>query len=281
MNALSPDTVDIDKIIARILENRKYRDLNMPAETVKDLLRRELSRAKDLKTAEKNAREKLHQIIAPYLGDPDYAQAQRTLAAAQAGGVAALRVWCLEMLAAHTSSKERIPVMERFYRQIFDVTGLPNSIQDLACAMNPFAIPWMNLPETVVYRAYDLHSPRVALIQCFLRAWGLPPLAFVRDILLEPPQEQTEVTFFFKEAHRFEARRKGSCAEFFRRLQTNWIVVSLPSENLTGQHQMRDRQRRLIDDAVKGEDWTVIPLEIEKEMVFCIRKYGEEKNPNP
>lgn len=272
---IDPDVVN--EIAGRILQNRKYRDLELPAETVTDLLRREIRKAKDLKTAEKTVREKLHQIIAPYLGDPDYAEVKKTLADARKNGEASLRSWCLNMLRSHTSSKERIPVLEDFYAQIFERTGTPQSIQDLACAMNPFSFPWMKLLDSTRYFAYDLHSPRIALINAFFEAWGLQQLASVRDILLAVPQEQTDVAFFFKEAHRFEARQKGCCRDFFRQIHTRWLIVTLPAENLTGQHQMRERQRRLIGEAVAGQNWDVLQFDVEKEMVFCIHKNDEEK----
>ena len=52
------------------------------------------------------------------------------------------------------------------------------SILDLACAMHPFAHPWMNLPPDCPYLAYDLHQPRVDLINHFFQTAGINGQAF-------------------------------------------------------------------------------------------------------
>lgn len=272
MNKTDIPITDYSEKAQGILESRKYHGLGIPAETVLNLLKQEISKTKNPKIAEKNVREKLHQIIAPYLGDPDYEAAEKRLIETRTSSEHEIRSWCLDILMAHASSKERIPVMERFYRKIFDYIGIPQSIQDLACAMNPFSFPWMGLPETTLYYAYDLHTPRINLINLFFEFQGLQPLATVQDILIETPEIQTDAAFFFKEAHRFEARSKGCCREFFQRINAKWLVVTLPAENLTGQHQMRDRQQRLINKAVEGFGWDVTEFEIGTEMVFCIKK---------
>ncbi len=264
--------MDARAMAQRIRSMRKYQALDIPEETLADLITRELAQSISPKKAEQKVREKLHQIIAPYLGDPDYNAAMIQLESAAAAGGDALRVWALEMLSSHASTRERIPWMAAFYEKIFSFTSVPDSIADLACGMNPFALPWMNLPKTTRYFAYDLHAPRVKLIDRFLSLAERDGLAVQRDILVSPPEETVDIVFFFKEAHRFEARRRGSCAEFFRRANTHWIVVTLPTENLTGTHQMRQRQLSLVEKAVAGSNWQLNSFEVGNEMVFCIKK---------
>lgn len=269
------DREEIQKtVIRKILQSRKYQSLNIPEETIVQLWQQESSKTKNWKEAEKSVREKLHQIVAPYLGDPDYPLAEQELLEASQNGEAAVQNWCQKMLLSHSSSKERMPHIEFFYQKLFEKIGRPQSIQDLACAMNPFAFPWMRLPQDTVYYAYDLHHPRVNLINRFFEIQGLQPLAKVRDILVGTPDHHTDAAFFFKEAHRFEARSKGCCRDFFQRIQTDWLVVTLPAENLTGQHGMRERQQRLMDKAIEGSGWDMVEFEIEAEMIFCIHKYG-------
>ncbi len=261
-------------IVRKILQSRKYQSLHIPEETVLQLLVQESSKTKNRKEAEKGVREKLHQIIAPYLGDPDYPLAEQQLLEANLNGITAVNNWCQNMLMSHSSSKERMPHIVLFYQKLFEMIGRPHSIQDLACAMNPLAFPWMELSLSTEYYAYDLHHPRINLINRFFEIQGLSPLAKVQDILINTPENHTDAAFFFKEAHRFEARSKGCCRDFFRRIQADWLVVTLPAENLTGQHGMRDRQQRLMDKSIEGSGWDMVEFEIETEMVFCIHKHG-------
>ena len=263
---------DIREMTERVLHSRKYAAMNLPAETVQDLIRQEIAAGKPPKEVERSMREKLHQIIAPYLGDPDYAAEEVCLKEAAAQGDDAVRDWCLRMLSVHTSSRERIPHLYDFYQEIFSRIGIPESILDVACAFNPFSFPWMGLPRGTAYHAYDLHSPRVHLLNSFFKVYGMEPLSETRDILLDPPDVSADTAFFFKEAHRFEARKKGCNRNFWISLPVKTIVVTLPSENLTGQHQMRDRQRSLIEKNTAGLNWNIEETEVAGEMIFIIQK---------
>ena len=270
---------DIERMTERVLHSRKYAGMELPADTIRDLIRQEAAAGRSAKDTESSMREKLHQIIAPYLGDPDYESEERALEEAAAQGEDALRDWCMHILSVHTSSRERIPQMEAFYRAIFGLIGTPKSILDVACAFNPFAFPWMGLPKDTAYYAYDLHTPRVRLLNSFFRAYGIEGRAEVRDILLDPPDIPADTAFFFKEAHRFESRKKGCNRNFWISLPVRSIVVTLPAENLTGTHQMRDRQRSLIEKNIEGLDWQVEETEIAGEMIFIIKKGSDFGNP--
>ena len=263
---------DISRMTEKVLHSRKYAGMGLPADTIRDLIIQEAAAGHSAKDTENSMREKLHQIIAPYLGDPDYALEEQRLAEAAAQGDDAIRKWCLHILSVHTSSRERIPHMEAFYGAIFERIGKPESILDVACAFNPFAFPWMSLPKGTSYHAYDLHTPRVRLLNSFFRAYDMEPLAEVRDILLDPPDVPADTAFFFKEAHRFESRKKGCNRNFWISLPVKTIVVTLPAENLTGTHQMRDRQRSLIEKNIEGLNWQTEETEIAGEMIFIIRK---------
>lgn len=271
----------IDSFVQEILSNRKYRGLNLPEETVRDLLEKELAAGKtSSKDALKMVKHRLHNIVAPYLGDPDYNAAVAEFTAAfaldPADRPAAVRVVCQTMLAAHASTDERLPVLEEFYARIFEVTGQPDTILDLACGLNPFAWPWMGLPVSTRYHAYDIHRPRVDCINHYFALQGLEPLAEARDILVSPPEIEADVAFFFKEAHRFEQRRRGACRPFWQALNVRWLLVSLPSSSLTGRHDLADQHRRLVYTAIAGLPWQVTELLVGNEMVFCIKKENRE-----
>lgn len=256
-----------------ISTSRKYHTADLPSETLRDLLEQELSRHRSRNKAIQSVREKLHNIVAPYLGDPDYFNAQTAMQAAFASGdPQSVRDFCLSMLASHASTRERIALLDNFYQRLWEVTDLPHTILDLACGLQPFALPWMNLPLTTCYYAYDLHRPRVELINLFLELSGRPRLAFHQDILVEPPGIQADVAFFFKEAHRFEQRRRGACRVFFEALQVRWLLVSLPISSLRGTRNLEQRQRRLMDNLLSGQPWAVEEIRFENELVFCIQK---------
>ena len=272
MNMEAITNEQIEAMIAEILDSSKYRGLSMPHATLLDLFVQELpnhKRSKELKQAVKT---KLHRIVAPYLGDPDYKQATVDLDNAAKDGDQAIYAFCQEMLSSHASTRERLPIMERFYEQIFSEIGIPASILDLACGLNPFALPWMHLPDSSNYYAFDLHQPRVNLINRLFKYIQRSELAVCSDILVEPPQVKAEVAFFFKEAHRFEQRQRGSNRPFWLALPVKTLVVSLPAISLSGRHDKIDQHQRLVYEAIHGTDWPVTEINVGSELIFIIKK---------
>ncbi len=252
---------------------RKYRAVELPEALLRDLITRELVRQRSPREVHNAVREKLHNIVAPYLGDPDYAAARERLHAAFASpNPLAVPYFCRAMLDSHASTRERIPLLEEFYARIWEVTGVPQVVLDVACGMHPFALPWMSLPASTAYHAYDIHRARVELIGEFLAASGRLPLAYQQDILVQPPAIQADMAFFFKEAHRFEQRRRGACLSFWQSLRVRWLLVSLPVNSLSGARNLEERQRHLVSSLLADQPWQVHEIRFDSELVFCIQK---------
>lgn len=263
----------LDELVDDILSTRKYRDLGIPTETLRDLLVRELPRHRSAKDAVKAVRKKLHNIVADYLGDPDYPAASFALEAAfQSGDLSQVKAACAAVLDTHASTRERLSILADFYPRLFALTGQPQVVLDLACGLHPLGFPWMGLPLSVQYHAYDIHAPRVDFINHYFVLQGLPPLAVHQDILMTPPQIEGDVAFFFKEAHRFEQRQHGCNLLFWQALKVRWLLVSLPPASLTGRHSLVDGHRQLVKQAIAGQPWRVTEILFENELVFCIDK---------
>jgi 16S rRNA (guanine(1405)-N(7))-methyltransferase len=269
---------DYDSLIDAILQSRKYRGLAIPSETVRDLLEQEMPRYRTQKEAVEVVRKKLHNIMAPYLGDPDYPAAAQQLDEAFASRDAAqIRQVCSSILEMHASSKERMPILDGFYERLFSLTGKPKTILDLACGLNPFALPWMDLPADIRYYAYDIHQPRLELINHFFYLEGLPKFGIKQDILVDPPQVEAEVALFFKEAHRFDQRQHGCNRKLWCALRVRYLLVSLPTNSLSGRHNLVERQRQLVYGTLVGLPWQVTELMFESELVFCIDRQPDRK----
>ncbi len=267
---------DPDSLVEAILSSRKYRPLGIPEETVRDLIRQAQYQSGDAKEIEKTVKQKMHNLVAPYLGDADYQAASTELDSAFASGVQSqIEAACTKIMLSHASTRERLPLLPEFYPAIFAVTGMPGTILDLACGLNPFALPWMRLPPSTRYTAYDIVQPRVDLINHFFSLMGLQPTAEKRDVLVNPPEIRADVAFFFKEAHRLEQRQKGSNRAFWQSIQARFLLVSLPTANLTGSHPKLDQHRRLVYATLEGLDWQVKEILFENEIVFVIRKPDE------
>lgn len=254
---------DHDHLVEKVLNTHKYRHAGLNPQTVFDLIEQEANQQSSVKALYKAVRTKLHNIVAPYLGDPDYAELTRRLSALESPRLDSpeLRAICLEALSAHASTAERIPDQSEFYERLFAATGTPTSILDLACALHPLAFPWMGLLPSTTYHAYDIVQPRVDFINHFFETVGLEPLAENRDILVDPPQIQADLGVFFKEAHRFEKRQPGCNQDFWANLHVETLAVSLPTQNLSGTHSLLDQHRQLVEA-------NIAPGKIREELIF-------------
>jgi 16S rRNA (guanine(1405)-N(7))-methyltransferase len=267
------DEKTLQELVNEVLDSRKYRHSGLNPATVANLVRQEMLKHTATKTALKAVKRKLHNVVAPYLGEPDYAGLSVKLAQFNDDALDSepLRAFCLDVLSQHASTAERIPLMNNFYKQLFEATGIPNTILDLACGLHPLAFPWMGLPTTVHYHAYDIIQPRVDFINLFFSKIGLAPLAENRDILVSPPTIRADLGLFFKEAHRFEKRQPGCNRAFWERLNVNTLAVSLPTQNLSGTHSLLEVHRNLVQ-ANLPENRRVRELLFGNEMVFIIER---------
>jgi 16S rRNA (guanine(1405)-N(7))-methyltransferase len=265
---------DVKVLIAQIMQSKKYRDIGVSEDTIRDILLTELDRQPNEKAAVQSARKKLHEVIALYLGDPDYERAYERLKAAYASGDEdEIKATCIDIMRDHDSTRERLPLLDTFYARIFAVTGRPQRVLDIACALDPLTLPWMELPSGAAFYGYDIHQQRVDFLN---RYFGLLPTlqarAFVQDILVHYPQESGDVALLLKEIHRMEKRRRGIVLPLLDALNVRWIVLSSPTHSRTGRHTTIDVNRQQVHEILADRPWTITEIEFENELIYCINK---------
>lgn len=263
----------LEQMVQELAQSRKYRQLGICADTLRDVVAQETRAHPNQRTALDAARKKLHNIVAPYLGDPDYTQAAKRLDQAfQTRDTAQIRQACAEIMQAHVSTRERLPLLDELYPAIFSFTGAPHTILDLACGIHPLSFPWMGLSEPIHYYAYDILDNRVGFLNHFFELSGLHPSAKVQDILVNPPVETGDIAFIFKEVHRFEQRQRGITIRLLDALQVRFLVVSLPTQNMRGRIDFTESYRRMFYKILGQRPWQVDEIVFPGEMFFIIRK---------
>ncbi len=265
----------LDSLIQAVETSRKYRDLQIPQATLMDILAYESQHSNSRKELEANFRKSLHNVMAPYLEEINYPAETAALKELhdQDPSQGTLKAWCQDRMRLHASSRERLPYLDAFYQKIFAVTGTPGSILDLACALDPLGLPWMNLPPTTSFFAYDIHQPRLAFLQTFFQLFYPQAQAIHQDILTDIPAQKVDCAFFFKEAHRLEKRRPGSNRELFAGLNVRWLVVSLPSRDLAGHHSLETYHTSLVKRSIEGLPWHLTTDMVGDELIFFIQKH--------
>jgi 16S rRNA (guanine(1405)-N(7))-methyltransferase len=261
---------ELEAVVAAIKASRKYRAMGI--ETIRALVRQAWPEHRKPKAVEKAVRRRLHGIAAVHLGDPDYGVLGEALAGVLAKGDAAgERALCEGALGRHLSTRERLPYLERFYAEIFEHTGVPGTMLDLACGLGPLALPWMGLPRSARVLAYDVHEPRVAMLGAWLRARGLAGGAEVRDIVLRPPTEPADVALLLKELHRLQRNYSGMVGvEWLASIPARHLVISLPAFSAHGGRRLVERYREMMGRLIAGRGWGVHEILFEHEVVFCL-----------
>jgi 16S rRNA (guanine(1405)-N(7))-methyltransferase len=77
--------------------------------------------------------------------------------------------FCERAMRSHASTRERLPDLDEFYAGVMQRTGALESVLDVACGLNPLALPWMGLPAGGRYLACDIYTDMVSFLNKILR----------------------------------------------------------------------------------------------------------------
>lgn len=222
----------INAVAGRLRAAPKYRGIHL--QTLLDITRREAAHAGSARELERLARLKLHKVVAGYLLTGRLERLPRGMDGALAGGDAAVRDWCRTVLASHVSTAERLAALELFYPAIIELTGPVRSIADLACALNPFTLPWLRAVTGATYTGYDLNLSYVQLAAQFLCRADANASVQHRDVLVRPAQIRADVALLLKTYHCIEDRQPGAALRLVEQVGAGRVVVSFPVRAMSG-----------------------------------------------
>lgn len=265
-------TSPVDEIVARVQASAKYR--SVCERTIRRIAGEEWDKRGQLKQALKATRSRLHQVHGAYESDVDYERAYRSLQGAYAQGTEeAVRAACARLLSLHTSTRERLPILGPFYAQVYAHTGLPRTLLDLACGLNPLSTPWMGLGAGATYHAYDIDVERVAFLNRCLDLAGMGGGARLQDVICDPPAERGDVALLLKTSACLERQRRGSTLALLDALQVPYVVVSYPVRSLGSREKgMPENYERAFREMTLARPWAVTRLAFGSELAFIVHK---------
>lgn len=271
--------IAIDNIVNELKTNKKYNALC--PETIKNVISIEIQKYKSTKNAVKSARKKLHLILADYLTRINYSKAEKELNSAfLTENHDKIKNVCLTIMEKHASTRERIPILEEFYSDIFKITGTPKKLADLACALNPLSFRWMRLPKNIHYYAFDNNINNVELLKSYFHLESLNPLPIWKDIFCNPPELFFDVSLLFKMYHCLEHRQKGAGWQVVEKIPTQWIAVSFPTRNLANRKaDIFGNYKDFLLNNIKKNNWDFHLLEFLSELVLLIKKNNRHNTP--
>ncbi len=263
---------NLERLVATVLQSAKYRSVSP------DLVRRiglqELGKRRSLKAAVKASKDRLHQVAGAYWERRlDYAACLERLRRAAQGGDAEFRRCCREVMALHTSSRERLEIVDTFYAQTLGPLQPIRSILDVACGLNPLALPWMPVAEGVEYHACDIYQDMVGFVNDFLALAGARGGAEVCDVAQHCPAYEVDVALLLKALPCLEHLDRSAGERLLAGLNARYILVSFPVHSLSGASKgmvanYDSRFRQLI----AGRGWAVQRFEFASELAYLIEK---------
>ncbi len=261
---------DLDALVATVRASAKYRFVS--ADLVRQIGARELASRGSLKEAVKAAKNKLHQVAGAYLDrTPRYDRWLEELRAASGGD--ALRRVCAGLMSRHASTLERLPVLDAFYRAIFAAIPTPRRVADLACGLNPLAIPWMGLPAGVEYYAADIYDDMMAFTQAFFSIAGVNGIAESRDVLSAPPPGHFDLAFVLKSLPCLEQIDRHAGRRILDGVDADYLVISYPAHSLGGRAKgMPAHYESQFQQLVADSPCSWQKLVFQTEIVFIVAK---------
>lgn len=268
---MNVDAHDLARLVSEVLNSRKYRE--MDDRLIRRIGQCELAARHNLKDAIKATRNKLHQIGGVYFaGEIDYRQALADLRRT-AEDDAAFRAVCADLMRRHASTRERLPILDTFYRTLLAEVGPVQSVMDVACGLNPLALPWMGLPDTIWYFAYDIYWDLMGFLGSYLMLSGGRRQAAVLDVTGELPDEQADLALVLKTLPCLEQIEKGAGLRLLDGLHAPVLIVSFPVGSLGGHGKgMRENYEAQFRGMVAGRGWDITRFEFKTELAFVVRK---------
>lgn len=274
---------NLDELLTLVRASNKYKQVS--PELIAHIGTQELAHRRNLKEAVKSTKNKLHQIGGAYL-DTQTAQiaSQQWLYALQKGiqsnDNATLQAACNAIMSYHASTRERLPILDTFYSTIFADLAPITSIIDIACGLNPLALPWMSLlsPQSPVqpmltYYAYDIYQQMTDLLQAWFDLLSLQGYAYTCDVLQQCPTQQVDVALILKAIPCLEQIDKQAGYHLLRTLNARHLIVSFPLQSLGGKRKgMLTHYEAQFNTLVAGEPWSIKKHEFATELVFVITK---------
>ncbi len=230
---MAPNNQPVDIVVAAVLASASYS--TVCPETVRAVATAELRASASTKQAVKRVKRKLHQIGGAYQSERmPYGAWLAELRAAPHHD--ALLATCRRIMQAHTSSRERLAYLETFYARTLAPLGPIRHVLDVACGLNPLALPWMGLSPEACYDCVDIYADQMAFLQTWLGLIGQPGTATCSDVLLSPPHGSYDVALLLKTVPCLQQLDSSATERLIAQLDTRYLIVSFPAKSLGGRN---------------------------------------------
>ena len=258
-----------DAVAEEVLGSPKYRHLD--PDLVRFVAEKEAAAHPRLKEAVKAARSRLHQVAGAYRDGPAPYDAWLADLRGSAADPAAFRAARRAVMTSHASTRERLPALDGFYRELLGPLAPVRSVLDLGCGLNPLAIPEMPLAPGAEYVACDVDLDLLRFLSAWLPLAGVSGRAVPCNLARSCPEDEVDVALALKLLPPLEQIERGAGLRLLRSVRARAIVVSFPGQSLSGRKRgMGTHYAGRFLDSLSGERWSVRRLDFPAEVAFVL-----------
>ena len=249
-----------EELVKKIAASKKYKGVYLKtiARIVEDCARKYQE-----KQIEKKAKNLLHQIHGAYFSNQINFKDFKGKTKQE----------ILSLLTLQSSTKERIPILDDFYKEIFKITGKPKTIVDLGSGLNPLTFLWMDLAKDAQYFAFDIDKNQAEFLKSVFKNLNINQVKInLGDILIDEFPE-TDIAFFLKVLPPLERQLKGSSLKALQKQNSKFLVVSFPTKSISGKQKgMIDFYTKWFQDLIRDQQWKTKKILFKSELVFIIAR---------
>lgn len=270
MDAPNPQTA---AVLEAILKKAKYRAIQPGL--VETLAAEELAKGRKLKDAIKEVSSRLHQAGAAYFSAaPDYIALKAELTELPHDPKnSRVKEFCLRAMETHSSTRERLPILEDFFNITLVTIAPVESVLDLACGLNPLTIPWMPLAKNARYSGCDIFSDMTGFLDQFTSHFGVKGAFESCDLTRLNFTQHAKVAFLLKTLPCLEQLDKGISPRLLDAVPADYLLISYPIRSLGGRAKgMGKTYETQFEKLMANRNWQVERFEFKTELAFLVKK---------
>lgn len=260
-------------LLAKVLEKPKYRSIH--PRLIASLIQEEMAKQRGEKEILKAVTGKLHQVGAAYFQrKPEYEKwSQRLAELPQDIHDNEVKTFCEEIMRSHSSTGERLPILERFFKETLAGIAPVESVLDLACGLNPVAAAWMPLTNDVQYFGCDIFSNMTGFLNDFYAHMNMAGRFTTCDLTEMRFSQSARVALLLKTLPCLEQIDKGIGADLLDRIPADHLLISYPVRSLGGRAKgMGKTYETQFNELAAAKGWKFERFEFASELAFLVTK---------
>jgi 16S rRNA (guanine(1405)-N(7))-methyltransferase len=263
----------VSELLAKVVSKSKYSHIHDGL--IESLIRDELGKRASEKEVFKAVTGKLHQVGAAYFQRPPAYEWWLEKLADCPGDVHSVeaRGLCAEQMGAHSSTRERLPIMTDFFNTILAGIAPVKSILDLACGFNPLALAWMPVSAEIQYFGCDIFADMTDYLNKFYHHMNLAGEFCTCDLTAMQFTQRAQIAFLLKTLPCLEQIEKDISAELLERIPADYLLISYPVRSLGGRSKgMGKTYENQFNNLAARMKWDFERFEFASELAFLVKK---------